>query len=259
MRSQTLIISLFLALVLLLVGVACDAQEPAIEPSEPGELIVTQSSKPSELSNDELVVERLSSYVVYPTFAEIAAAADIIVIARVKSKLEIVNMARDVSDSTQPDPHYFGIGQVYKLEIDSYLQGTGLETLYYVEYQGFINDSGQPDAADIEREKSQSAGKEYIPLQANQTYLLFLTAIDYYGVGSYDVENFYVRTGHPSQFNLANPNCVRVEDILSEMDLYFPPQPLTKIKDQIAGPDEAKTFPYPYPEGNQECLVTPYP
>jgi hypothetical protein len=249
MRNQKTRIILYLPLVLLMIIVACGANETS-----------TTTSEPYPTTEDKVVEDRVGSYVVYPTFAELVSKSDIIVIARIKSTLDIVNMARDMDDRSQPDPNYFGIGQVYELEIDNYLKGEGLETIYYIENQGFISTSGQPTAEDIEKEKSQALAKDYIPLQANQTYLLFLRIVNQgYQIGSYDAGSLFAGTGHPWQFNLADPNCIWVEDIIQEMALYFPLQPLTKILDHIENPVESDVLPYPYPEANLECLKTPYP
>jgi hypothetical protein len=240
-----------------MISVACGVKEPSATTSKPP---ATKTSEPYPTTEDKVAVESIGSYVVYPTFAELASDSDIIVEARVKSILDIVNTARDLDDHAKPDPNYFGIGQVYELEVDSYLKGTGPETIFYVENQGFISNKGTPHAEDIEREKSKSEGKDYIPLRANQTYLLFLRVLDQgYRIGSYDAESLYAGTGHPWQYNLEDPNCVRVEDILQEMALYFPVQPITRILEQIEEPTEMQTLPYPYPEANQECLITPYP
>ena len=240
-----------------MVSVACGVKEPSAATSRPP---ATKTSEPYPATEDQVIVESQGSYVVYPTFAEIASNSDIIVVARIKSPLDIVNTARDIDDHARPDPDHFSIGQVYELEIDSYLKGTGPETIFYVENQGFISNQGTPNAEDIEREKSEAEGQAYIPLRADQTYLLFLRVLDQgYRIGSYDAESLYVGTGHPWQFDLADPNCVRVEDIIQEMALYFPVQPLTKIREQIEEPVEMQTLPYPCPEVNQECLITPYP
>ena len=150
---------------------ACGVKEPAAARSKPP---ATKTSAPYPTTEDKVLVESVGSYVVYLTFAELASNSDIIVEAHVKSTLDIVNMARAIDDHAKPDPSYFGIGQVYELEIESYLKGNGPETIYYVEYQGTIWDNGAPSVEDIEREKSKWEGQEYIPLRANQTYLLFL-------------------------------------------------------------------------------------
>ena len=119
-----------------MINVACGVKETSTKTGEPP---VTQISEAYPTTEEQIVVESEGSYVVYPTFAEIAADSDIIVAAHIKSSLDIVNTARDIDDHAKPDPNYFSIGQVYELEIDSYLKGTGPETIFYVENQGFIS------------------------------------------------------------------------------------------------------------------------
>ena len=112
MRIRRTSTFLFMSMVLLVFTTSCSVEETPIE-----------TDKPSAAQEEKTVVESIGSYVVYPTFADLAFNSDIIVIVQAKSTLDIVNTARDIDDHSKPDPNYFSIGQVYELKIESYLSG----------------------------------------------------------------------------------------------------------------------------------------
>ena len=84
-----------------------------------------------------------------------------------------------------------------------------------------------------------------------------------YGLGSYEAENMYFGMGHPWQFIIDSQDCVRVDDFIPGLDLYFPVQSLAEVQEQINKPDSSEASPKPYPEPDQECITngtaTPYP
>ncbi len=76
-----------------------------------------------------------SSYVTANSIKELVEVSSIIVIGKVTSVGNLINMARNVDDITKPDANILGVGQIYQFEVERYLKGDGEKVIYVVQYE----------------------------------------------------------------------------------------------------------------------------
>jgi len=213
-----------------------------------------------ELDVTTYVVEEVP--VAYTSIPELSNMSDIIIIGKIISAGNIINMARDVN-TAKPDPNYFGIGQTYKVEIESYLKGDGDKIIEFVQYQGFIiTGLTNPPIDEIEKVKSET---DYIHLDKNQKLLMFLDKSPY-EYREYTRAPLFISVGHPSLFDITDPECVQPLDTLIDIHKYFPPKSFITFAQQINEPfdvsSKPEAFPYPPPETLDRCSdksSNPYP
>jgi len=140
----------------------------------------------------------------------------------------------DPNDPTKQDPEYFGIGQVYEVEISSYIKGEGPKSLYVIQNQGIVNrDLHKLSDDDIERAQKMS---KVIPLSINEQYVLFLHPASY-SYGKFPLEQLVVGRGHPWVFRINELDCVQIEDSIANVLRYFPARTLDEFIGSIRNPD----------------------
>lgn len=201
-----------------------------------------------------------SSAVVYMTMDEITDKSDVIIIGEPTKKDGIFNTDRDTKDPSKPDPQYFGIGQVYEVEVGDYLKGEGPNTIKIVEYQGHITQNPQELT---ENDIKQAMQRENImPLSIGLRYIMFLRSFtDNYVDFPYQ---HYSGIGHPWRFEITDSNCVQPDDEITELSIYFPPTSLDIFIQYINNPATFPEVPYPAPLSPGRCPIskfdtTPYP
>ncbi len=168
---------------------------------------------------------------------ELVATAPIVVIGRIRDAGEVINMARKPNDITQADPMVVVLGQVYHLEVQRYLKGTGPATLNVVQAEGFLYDQDRPVAiptTQVEIDKVKAAenagGDQFVPMQAGMNYLFFV----------HDLNGFaptlnYVTTaaGQPWRFTLPDGGNARPESAVSEANRLYPELPSAALLGQM--------------------------
>lgn len=190
-----------------------------------------------------------SSYVVFRNYKELSEASDVVLIGRPVKELEVINTARDPSDSSRPAPHDFVVGQVYEISVDDYLKGSGPKTVYVIQYQGDITSmqSGQT----LTPEEISAAKQEWggYALKIGQRYLLFLFRFKY-DYGAYPMDITFGIQIHPGRFLLTDKDCVVLEDEAG-LEAYYPPVFLQTVREQLdRGGEDATVGAYPPPEGD---------
>ena len=200
-----------------------------------------------------------SSYVLYGTMQELVDRADIIIIGRPVGENGVINTNRNPSDTSQPDPSEFSLGQIYEIEVLHYIEGEGPATLYAIQYQGCIFEQvgEEISESDIERARQREG---IIPLSLNQRYIMFLYLNDVYQESPLVL---YSGTAHPWKFSINELDCVQPEDEL-DLQMYFPPQTLESFITWIENPGmyqlwDPYAYPYPYPYPHTQYLIFPTP
>jgi hypothetical protein len=209
------------------------------------------------------IVTIQESAVVYTTLKEIVDRSDVIVVGRASNKKGIVNIARDPSNHTIPDPIYFSIGQIYEVQIDSYLKGEGKSNIFVIQNEGFFSlASQQPTSEIIEQAKNHS---DSIPLIIGKRYIMFLSSHDpEYSYADFPIDEFLFAKGHPWQFEITDTDCVQPVDKITDLYMNFPAQTLDKFIQFINNPTTFPEVPYPAPLSSERCteesiVTTPYP
>ena len=198
------------------------------------------------------------SVIAASSFQELTLKSPLIVIGQVTEIGEVINAGRDVNDETKPSIDYYGVGQIYKFQIEKFLKGQGdlpdNAIINILVFEGLI--INKPVASITQDEIDQeriNAGcvKRCNPMVPGTRYLLFLDlGRDYLN----ESHQYYILPMHPWMFPLTNPDYVMAEDTWKAVYQFFPPQPLDDILWQIENPDA----PYvkPIPTG---ILATPIP
>jgi hypothetical protein len=226
---------------------ACSANDPSIYP------LGTYATTPPYV-----IVQ--SSAVVYTTMEEITNEASTIIIGRPVGERGIVNTARDPNDLSKPDSEYFGIGQVYEVEVISYIKGEAANTLYVIQSHGQARISSQElSESDIEQGRQR---ENIIPLSLNENYVMFLNPAEY-AYGDFPIDQLFGGRGHPWRFRINELDCVLPEDSI-DLLRYFPAQSLDSFINSIENPSVfTESYPYPAPENGNLCDINqpfnPYP
>ena len=161
---------------------------------------------------------------------EIIARSSLVVIGTVSSLGEIVNYARDPNDYSKPDPNQFVIGQVYHLQVESYLKGQGGSNVDLVANEGTI---ASPDMHKTPLNFEQAkANDQHIPLTPGTRYLIFLTPSFFAAQHYFDIykENWGYKLPFNGTAEIQSPN--------PESPKFFPSKPsavlVTDIKQIIS-------------------------
>lgn len=133
-----------------------------------------------------------SAYVTASSVEDLVGRSSLVVIGTVAStgpeRREIPG--RLPSDPTQIDPNYTGVGQIYEIEVERYLKGTGGTTIRVVQFEGSIVSLG----GQVREIQSESAGH---PLTSATRYLLFL-------IPQGQVDDLWLGTAQPFRFALSS-------------------------------------------------------
>jgi hypothetical protein len=222
-----------------------------------------QEPQSSEIITPDPASFTLESAIIYSTLSELVSSADVIFIGEALSTRGIVNTARDPSNHSIPDPMYFSVGQIYRVETESYLKGEGPSNIYVIQNEGFIHlESSSPSENEIQTAKEQS---DSTPLIIGRRYIMFLSYHDpEYSYDEFPIDDFLFAKGHPWRFEITDSNCVQPENGLQEVYRYFPAMPLTEFIQYFNTPAIYPELAYPAPLSPERCPVvsidtTPYP
>ncbi len=246
--NKNRISEIFLIIVICLLLSACFAE---IVPTEEEILQVTES----------IVVTRYEETIVASSISELVLQSDLVVIGKIISIGDIVNMARNPDDISKPDPNYYGIGQVFDVEIERYLVGGGSKAIHIVQDQGFL----RTDSSDISLDSIKLAIKKHThhQIEVGDSYLLFLRVIPH-DVEGYPKGSLFAPAAYPWLFITEDNNAVSVvDDKQTSAQNLFPPKALNEIILEIKNPKlQNPPTPYPAPSGVEEDvnkINTPYP
>ncbi|MBI4311736.1 MAG: hypothetical protein HY681_08130 [Chloroflexi bacterium] len=114
-----------------------------------------------------------SDYDVAKSLGEQAHSAQVILIGTVKSLGGIVNTARDPANPSLPHLDIFGVGQLYQIEVDEYLKGSGPTSIDILQVENYLNlaRKSQESRANPGR---KGPGPDSMVLQPGVRYLFFL-------------------------------------------------------------------------------------
>jgi hypothetical protein len=207
----------------------------------------------------------ISSQVVASSIQELAHFADLIVIGQVVSKEKVINTARNPQDLSQPDPRYYSINQVYKVEVEKVIKGGDLKSLLVVQNQGFLSLTADqsPSLSEIEGEVHRNNQKTYIPLSLNKRFFFFLRVLDKvnYDLDGYQSADLYAGVAEPWRFEITGNGSVIPETLLSGTQKNFPSNNLETVLDAIGQqyiPGQINN-PYPQPPVQEQQNRLPYP
>lgn len=208
-------------------------------------LLLICISMMSPSCNQNKVTPGSGSFISSYSIPDLTEKSKLILIGQVISKENIINMARNPENPEQPDDEVFVVGQVYRVKVSEYRKGDGPDELLVVQREGFIGADLPKTETEIEKAKSI---ENYLPLNSETNYLMFLNPKYGYPEGEY-----YVGTAEPWRFDINNPTRVIPESPWSEASLYFPPQTLENIIEQIDHPElfAGTPQPAPYPGPSQ--------
>lgn len=181
----------------------------------------------AEASGQQTAGRAAASYHTAGSLDELVAKSTVIVIGQLQSVGEVVNLARDPQNTSEPDPQVFSGGQVYLVAVQRYLKGQGPHALKVVQAEGFLpNPPATLTRADREKAKAQDT---YIPLREGKTYLFFLRPL-----GLFPPETDYLTgTAHPSRFVLSADGYAGPESPWEQAQLVFPPRPTDQLLAQV--------------------------
>ena len=219
------------------------------------------------------VISKISSQIAASSIQELAYYSDVIIIGQVVSKEQIINTARNPGDPTQPDPQFFSINQVYKVEVESVLKGKSSKTLLVVQNQGRLITTSdiRPTSAEIESEINRNAQNTFVPLSLDIRYVFFLRVLDKisYDLGGYKSTDLFAGVVEPWRFRITSDRFVIPETLLPDANLCFPSKNLDDVEAIIEvnsstytpGYNNPCNSPYPSPLTNppNSSELTPYP
>jgi hypothetical protein len=159
---------------------------------------------------------------------QLVARSELIVIATVQGKGNVINAESDVIDRTKPSPYYFTVGQVYHIRVSRALKGTisADSKLNLLMNEGImgkrVTGSITEEMIEKVREQSRTQGfhKELVP---GNMYIMFLRP--------WPLDNYrYYMIAAPPGLILLRPNG-RAELEIGSLDMQakYPPQPATEF------------------------------
>ena len=192
------------------------------------------TQQPAQLSPTAAELKgTLSEVDVVETLEARVAKTPIIVIGQVSEAGEIINTTRNVNDSSQPDPHMFGLGQVYRVKVEQYLKGTGSTSLSVVQAEGDVvyNPDGPPAIPTTDEEVARLKARfAHVPLSTGTRYLFFLAPME----GFDPALNYRAGAlGEPWRFVLPLTGNAQAESAAREAVDAFPPRPSMELLTQV--------------------------
>jgi len=155
--------------------------------------------------------------IVSRSIQEITNQAELVLIGQLTPTPDTVNMARDVRDINREDQNLFVAGKVYQVNVERYIKGQVPNVIYFVQPESMMSrlTTTIPNAY----ERGKGVYRAIIP-KANTRYLLFLHRLE-----GFPNQQYYTG-GHPSRFDLSDPNHVVPEDAFVGAVGDFSPKPL---------------------------------
>jgi len=196
---------------LLLLGCAAPRVEPTAQRSQPPQGAV--------------------SYVTAKSLEELVNGASVVVVGRVTGKAgkdKIFNQARSPIDPKQESTELFVVGQIYYIEVERYIKGSGEHTIEVVQSEGAYYGSNIVTPEEIER--VQATSTEYVPLKTGARYLMFLRPSE----GVPEAAGTYHDFATPSRFILGDDGEARPETAWRDAAKVFPPRSTQTLLDEVA-------------------------
>lgn len=176
---------------------------------------------------DDVSNKSAASYITANSIAELTSMASLIVIGQVEQIDRVVNMARAVNDISKPDLNLLGLGQVYKIEVETFLKGEYPDaSILFVQPEGFLvkpQISTEPSPEDVEMARQDD---DHIAFVSDQQYLLFL-----HPLRGFEEQQYFTGGIHPWRFNVTDPNHAYPESPAHLLEI--PPSNLTTVIEQI--------------------------
>lgn len=146
----------------------------------------------------------------YESLQELMDQSDVIVIGEVVGTGSMFNSSRDLDDSTKPSSTTFSVGQIYHIQVQRYLKGTGSDMLYLAQTEGQILASPNAVTSDDIR-RARDAWNATIPFQKGVPYLLFLRDLTKYYQNDISEMPLYGENKEPSRFELLPDGRAKIE------------------------------------------------
>lgn len=159
--------------------------------------------------------------IIAPDLATLVAGSAVIFIGTVMGSGDIVNLARDVTNISQPDPQIFGLGQIYRVQVERYLKGGGPQSQNVIQPEGFLYSEAQPVAASLTSAEIEAAkaAYAYVPMRLGTRYLLFVEPVKGFDPGLNYVTG---AVGYPWRFTLPVNGSAQPESPVAEANALFP-------------------------------------
>ena len=112
----------------------------------------------------------------FASLEEMVVAVEFVFLGTVLEVEGHYNLARNVADVTEPDPHIFALGQIYRVQVDRYLKGEGGSIQQVVQSEGLLTEVSRQVGLSQTDEDLRHARlqEEHIPMQVGQQYLFFV-------------------------------------------------------------------------------------
>lgn len=195
-----------------------------------------------------------ASYISARSIEELTMKSTLVVTGWATQMENAFNLARDVNDSSKPDPGLYVTGQIYQFKIDQILKGDkaigdiGVISIIQAEGMFAITPDVPVTQPDIDKARNQY---KYIPIRLNSKYLLFLKPL----TGFNDLPYHFTGIAQPWRFDISKPDRIIPESPWIYAVQYFPPLPWSDVLAKVENPqnqnDQSTPSPYPAP--------SPYP
>jgi hypothetical protein len=163
---------------------------------------------------------------------EMVEASSLVFVGTVQGPDEIINTARDVNDISQPDPNLIILGQVYRVDVEQYLQGDGPDVQNVVQSEGFIHHRGEEEDVPTDQSVIEQAKEQYgeTPIQSGERYLFFANPLR-----GFDPDEHYVvgDAGYPTRFLLGTDGVAQQESSIEWLDEQFPPRSIDDLLAEV--------------------------
>lgn len=170
--------------------------------------------------------------VIAPDLATLVGGSAVIFIGAVTGPGNIVNLARDVTNISQPDPQIFGLGQIYRIQAERYLKGGGPQSQNVIQPEGFLYSESQPVAASLTSAEIEAAkaAYAYVPMRAGTRYLFFVEPVKGFDPGLNYVTG---AVGYPWRFTLPVNGSAQPESPVAEANALFPARSSATLLDEV--------------------------
>lgn len=246
-RLTCIVICLFVALatlascgtsVPLMTSVASDSPTPI-----PSDLTATAKSNQPSAAEVAAAEAELADYgpgigtsMLPKSPEDLVSRTAVIVVAKVTAIGPIYNSSRDgESGEIGPSTSSYTLAQMYVVQVERYLKGSGPETIRVGQAEGALPDGMSPTPARLQVARTKY---QYTPMQVGSRYLSFLNPpVKVPELGNID---FYPPGGPPHRFLLSPDGNAAIEGVKDapDLDKMFPKGPekalISKIEKAIA-------------------------
>lgn len=211
-----------------MIATACDRQRTTVSggsAQSDGGSSPSIASGPSTSTTSSATTDDAASYITVRSLNELVAKSQVIAVGQLSTTAETINMARDPSDPTKPDPEYSILGQVYRVAIQRYVKGNGGSTLDVVQPEGFL---GQKTPKTQENLNKARHTYEFVPFHSGTKYLLFLEP-----VRGFPGKSYFTGPAQPWRFTVPDGGTAVPESPWKGASQAFPPMPTTSLLGQV--------------------------